>query len=85
MKEKLEFDKCGRLKYHKEFHFSHRKPFTESDKEYICKYHDFDDLRTLSFAIGKTETAIATLISKLKKSGKFRYYQKSNKYWGNVE
>ena len=77
----IEYDKFGRMKYHPEFHYAHGLPFTNKELEYICKYHDVDDLRTLSFAIGKTETTIANKLSQLKKSGRYEYYKNLNKNW----
>jgi hypothetical protein len=83
--ESIEYDACERMKYHPEFHFSHGKPFTESDLEYICKYCGVDDTRTLAFAIGKTEGTVNRKLTELRKRGLFGYYKNLNKYWGNVE
>lgn len=80
--DEFQYDNFGRMKYHPEIHFSHGKPFTEVELEYICKYHEVDDLKTLAFAIGKTEMTVATRITLLKKEGKFQYYRRLNKHWG---
>lgn len=83
--EHYEFDSFNRMLYNPEFHFSHGKPFSESDLEYVCKFHEVDTLRAISFAVGKTETSVANKISQLKRTGKYGYYKRLNKYWGFVE
>lgn len=69
VKDDITYDKYGRMGYHPEFHFSHGKPFSESDLEYICKFYEVDQARTLSFTIGKTEHTIRTKVDFLKKMG----------------
>lgn len=80
--EGIEYDSYKRMKYHPEFHFSHGKHFTESDLEYICKFAEVDDARTLAFAIGKTEATINEKLKLLRRQGLYEYYKNLNKYWG---
>lgn len=77
----IEYDKLKRMKYHPDFHFSHGKPFSESDLEYICKYYEVDHSRTIGFAIGKTEQTIRTKVDQLRKQGLYEYYKNLNKHW----
>lgn len=77
----IQYDSQGRMCYHPEFHHNHYKKFTESDLEYLCKYWDYDDRRTLSYALGRPEKNLANTVSRLRKSGKFDYYKNLNKYW----
>lgn len=77
----IEFDKLGRMKYHPEFHPMHRHPFTESDLEYLCKYYETDPVRTIAFALGRTEHTLLTKISMLKKRGLYEYYKNLNRHW----
>lgn len=77
----IEYDNFKRMKYHPDFHFSHGKPFSESDLEYICKYYEVDHSRTIAFAIGKTEHTIRTKVNELKKKGLYEYYKNLNKHW----
>ncbi|CAM5660806.1 DNA-entry nuclease OS=Lysinibacillus sphaericus OX=1421 GN=LS41612_04505 PE=4 SV=1 [Lysinibacillus sphaericus] len=42
VKDDITYDKYGRMQYHPEFHFSHGKPFSESELEYICKFYEVD-------------------------------------------
>lgn len=79
--EGIEYDSCKRMKYHPEFHFSHGKRWEEWELEYICKFHFCDDLRTLGFALGKTETTVANQLTKLKKQGLFEHYKFLNKHF----
>lgn len=71
----IQYDNLGRMKYHPDFHPNHGKPFTTDELIYICKYHDVDDPRTLSFAIGKTEHTIASKITRLRHDGKYDMYR----------
>ncbi|WP_338651641.1 DNA-entry nuclease [Lysinibacillus sp. Y5S-8] len=63
----ITYDKHGRMQYHPEFHFSHGKPFSESELEYICKFYEVDHARTISFAIGRTEHTIRSKVDYLRK------------------
>jgi len=67
--------------YDPEFHHNQGKPFTESDLEYLCKYYEIDDIRTLSYAMGKTEKTLEDKVTELKKEGLYDYYKKMDKYW----
>ncbi|GLC88230.1 DNA-entry nuclease [Lysinibacillus piscis] len=83
MAEEIEitYDKFGRMNYHPDFHFAQDKPFSESNLEYICKFYEVDDARTISFAIGKTEQTIRAKVTELKENGLYEYYKNRNKYW----
>ncbi len=80
-KDGIEFDKVGRIKLHPEFHPNHGKPFSESDLEYLCKYYEVDPIRTLAFALGRTEHTCTVRVWMLKKQGLFEYYKNLNKHW----
>jgi len=79
--EVIEVDKYGRMVYHPDFHFKHKKKFTEEELEYICKYNEVDSARHLAFAIGKTEHTIRGKLSELRKKGLYEYYKNLNKHW----
>ncbi|MED1950477.1 DNA-entry nuclease [Brevibacillus centrosporus] len=71
----LSYDSMGRIQYHPEFHFSHRKPFTQEELEYLCRFYEVDDSRTMAFALGRTESTIMSKVSELKKQGQFDHYK----------
>lgn len=71
----ITYDKLDRMNYHPDFHPNHGKHFSLSERIYVCKFHGIDDLRSLSFAIGKTEHAIATQISSLRQAGLYEKYK----------
>lgn len=77
----INYDKYGRMIYHPDYHENHKQPYTESDKEYLCKYWEVDHRQSLSFALGKPEHSLATKVWQLKKERKFDYYKNLNKYW----
>jgi len=76
-----EYDRVGQMKYHPEFHKNHKKSFTESDLEYLCKFYDVDGAKLISMALGRTEAAVRSKLSNLKKRGLFEYYKNLNKHW----
>lgn len=75
------YDQYGMMRYDPEFHPNHRKPFTEDDLEYMCKYNEVDVRQTLAFALGRTEHTIRTKIIELKRSGLYDYYKTLGKHW----
>ncbi|MEK3955395.1 DNA-entry nuclease [Psychrobacillus sp. FSL K6-1464] len=77
----IEYDRFGQMKYHPEYHENHRKPFSEPELEYMCKYWHLDSTKTMSLALGKTETTISQKVNELNKSGLFQYYKNLNKHW----
>ncbi|MER1275514.1 DNA-entry nuclease [Bacillus velezensis] len=79
--ETYEYDVCGRMKYHPDFHFNHGKKFSESDLEYLCKYYDSDHAQSIAFALGKTEHVIKQKVSDLRKSGRYEHFKNMNKHW----
>lgn len=77
----LRFDKHGRMIYHPDFHPNKGKPYTMEELEYICKFCDFDGLRSMSFALGRPEASVANMLSKIKREGKLGYYKRLDKYY----
>ena len=77
----IEYDKYGRMAYNPMFHTSHGIPFTEEEKEYLCKFYEYDGAKMMSMAIGKTEKVIQKTVYELREKGLFEFYRKLNKYW----
>ena len=77
----VQYDSCGRMKYHPEFHENNGTLWSEEDLEYLCKFEDKDDLEVLSLALGRTYATVAQKLSLLKKKGEYEYYRKLNKNW----
>jgi len=77
----FEYDKSGRLKYNPALHPNHKKPYTISELEYICKYYEIDGRKSVSSIVGRTESTIASLVHRLKKDGMFDYYKDLKKNW----
>lgn len=73
---KLEFDQFGRMKYNPDFHFNHGKVMSEDDLMYLCKFWGLESVKSLSLGLGKTEMTLASLITKLKKDGRYDEYIK---------
>lgn len=81
VQEDIRYDSSNRMMYHPDFHFNHGNPFTVSELEYLCKYWEFDDRRTMSFSLGRPETILAATVYQLKKSGQFEHYKHLNTFW----
>jgi len=77
----IQYDRRGRMLYHPEFHENHGKPFSESDREYLCKYFEYDGRFSVSLGLGKTEVAIKGELDRIRKAGLMAYYKNRNKYW----
>lgn len=71
MKDGITFDRLGRMQYHPDFHPNHRKPITLGEKIYIAKYYDSDGMRSVGFALGRTESTIAHQASLMRMSGEW--------------
>lgn len=67
------------MDYHPNYHPNHGKPFSREDLEYLCTYYDFDDIRTLAFALGRTERTCICRYGRLKKLGLLDYYRNAYK------
>ena len=78
----VRYDNSGRMLYHPLFHPNHGKPFSESDKEYLCKYYEYDPVDLISLALGRTESTIREQARKLRSNGLFERYKSINRYWG---
>ncbi|SFC52879.1 hypothetical protein [Bacillus sp. UNCCL81] len=81
MEEVYEFDKQGRMTYHPDFHFNYGTPVTEDEKEYLCKFYETDDIRTLAFAVGRTEGSIRVLVKQMVRNGKYTFYKNRGLYY----
>jgi hypothetical protein len=77
----VQYDSCGRMLYHPEFHENQGKKWSEEDLEYVCKYSTVDQLETLALTLGRTKTTVAEKLSSLKKKNKFEHFRNLNKYW----
>ena len=71
----LEYDTQGRMKFNKDLHFAHGKPFKRWELIYMCKFYASDGKRSLSYALGRTEMTISGKVSNLKKEGLYDYYK----------
>ncbi len=81
VEKEISFDRFGRMNYHPDFHFNHCKTMSEEELEYLCKFWEFDNCRTVAFALGRTEHSLDSTVNKLKKSGLYEYYKNLNKHW----
>lgn len=71
----IEYDSCGRMRYHPDYHFNHGKAYTVKDLVYICLNDQRGKRKELSLAVGRTEATIAEMLCKFKKDGRFEYYR----------
>lgn len=81
MDQGIEYDSFGRMKYNPEFHPNNKKQMYESDYEYLCRFYEVDDIKTLSMAMGRSETSLYQRVSYLKKIGLYEHYKNLRKHW----
>lgn len=79
----IEYDKYNRMLYHPDFHFSHGKPFSQEELEYLSMFYEVDDTRTMSFALGKTEHTLRVRYNRLKSEGLVDHYRAC--YWARLD
>lgn len=72
----FEYDRFGKIKYNKHYHFNHRKPFSEDDLMYLCKFWETVSAKELSLALGRTEKTLASKVWIFKKDGRYAEYIK---------
>ncbi|MEK4781115.1 DNA-entry nuclease [Bacillus sp. FSL L8-0199] len=71
----IQYDSCGRMKYHPDYHFNHKKPYTVKELAYICATYQRGARKSVAMAVGRTESTISDLICKMKKDGTFDHYR----------
>lgn len=77
----VEYDRHGFMKFHPFYHPNTGKKFTESDKEYLCKFFEVDGIHLISMGLGRSPRSIAQKITRMKKTGEYDTYKAINKYW----
>ncbi len=66
---KVEYWADGYMKFNKEFHPNHCKPWKTEDIKYIVDRYGKDNISDISLALGRTAKTIGTRIYLLKKNG----------------
>lgn len=74
-------DSVGRIDYHPLLHVRQGTPWTADDMEYLCKYHEVEDLEMIALALERTTKSVATKLTQIKKKGKYEYYKNLNHYY----
>ena len=74
-------DPHGRLDYHPLLHVRQGTPWTDDDMEYLCKYHEIEELEMIALALERTTKSVATKLTQIKKQGKYEYYKNLNHYY----
>lgn len=73
------YDNYGRMLYNSKYHENQGKAWTEEDKAYLCSMHDAMHRKSLSMALGRTETTVSAKLYYLQKHGEYDYYRKLGK------
>ncbi|WP_351122703.1 hypothetical protein [Shewanella sp. T24-MNA-CIBAN-0130] len=66
----IEYYKDGKMKYHPEFHFNHKRAWMTSELKYLIERYGKDKIEDISLALGRTYKTIANMIYELKKQGR---------------
>jgi hypothetical protein len=72
----IEYDEFGRMNYHPDIHFNHKRPWTEEDLAYLCRFHHSDGCDSLQYALGRTSKTLGSKVCDLRKEDMFDYYYK---------
>jgi hypothetical protein len=82
MKEEgIEYDRRGYMKFNPSFHDRQGQPWTDEEREYLCKYHDVDGREAVSMALGRTIATVASMVGNLKRAGLYEWYKNQNRHY----
>lgn len=71
----VKYDKLGRMIAHPVYHPRTGKPWTLEEMIYLCKFHEYDGMKDISFGIGRAEKACQQKLVYLRKSGEYWKYK----------
>ncbi|MEB2276954.1 DNA-entry nuclease [Bacillus sp. ILBB4] len=63
----VEYDSCGRMKYHPEYHPNHGKEYTMDELIYICSTYGRGTRKEVALAVGRTEATVSQLVCLMRK------------------
>ncbi|MEK3935957.1 hypothetical protein MKY41_11570 [Sporosarcina sp. FSL W7-1349] len=69
--ETIEYGPSNRMKRHPDYHFAQGTPIQLEELIYLCKFHESEPARTISFALGRTESTLQNTVSRLKRDGMY--------------
>lgn len=72
----VEYDSQGRMKYHPDYHPNRGQPYTTGDLIFLCSAHRTMPLTDIGLALGRTPASVASLLTKLKKTGEYERYRR---------
>ncbi|MEH6943566.1 hypothetical protein [Bacillus sp. JJ722] len=79
--DNVQYDSCHRIKFNELLHFKQSKTWSEEEMEYLCKFHESDDMQSIALSLGRTSGSVNEKLKALKKSGKYDYYKTLNENW----
>ncbi|RSL32639.1 DNA-entry nuclease [Salibacterium salarium] len=79
--ESLRFDRYNRMSYHPDYHHNFQKPYCVEDLEYLCKFWEHDDWRSMAFALGRPEASLSNKVNELRKNGMYEVYKNLNHFY----
>jgi len=83
--DEVVYDRKGRMMYNPKYHPNQGKLYTIDEMIYLSKYSDIDGLKSMSYALGKTETSISNKITLMKVSGQYDFYRSlTDEQWENI-
>lgn len=58
-----------------------RKPFTEEELEYLCRFSEIDGVPSIAYALNRSKRSIYKQIQKLKASGRYEHYRTCHTFY----
>lgn len=74
----IQYDKCGRMKYHPDYHSKQGTPWSYTDTQYLIDYYYIIGAEEMSFALERTMATVAQKAKELTKQGVIIKPVKSN-------
>ncbi len=65
----INYDCNGRMKYNPELHDRQGQPWTVEETQYLIEWYNIIGIEEMALALGRTETTIATRVTRLRADG----------------
>lgn len=65
----ITYDRHGRMNYHPDFHFNHKKPWSTQDQQFLIEMYERIGPDQVALSLGRTIHVVMTRAYELRKKG----------------
>jgi hypothetical protein len=73
-----------RIPYDPDIHINHGKEMSAKEAIYLCKFHEVDGIKAISYALGRPETNLSVKLTDFKNTGAYGHLRNAE-FWGFQE